>query len=275
MRDMAEPVTATWLTAVLHDAGIRVVEHDGWKTRSHGEFTDLRSVVWHHDASAVGYSPGMPQYMIDHWNTASANCWVTLDGSWHLIGAGVAYHAGTVLPGKPGNHSSIGVETDHTTGETWSGVQLLDSLRKGTAAILTHLGQPAGALEFHKTICSPPGRKTDPDALDLATERRAVAALQQPTSQPGDDVHEYKIVAIPPVNDKGTQLQGHDISGAELGVFRQDVTVTIKANDSGAPVKAIVQPYAYNGKLALSFIGLDGNPAPPGNVGVVLSHPPR
>lgn len=268
-------MSATWLTEVLHGAGVRVTEHDGWKTRSHGDFVDLRAVVWHHDASAVGYSPGMPDFMIRNWNTASANCWVTLDGTWHLIGAGVAYHAGTVLPGKPGNHSSIGVETDHTTGETWSGVQLLDSLRRGTAAILTHLGQTADELEFHKTICSPPGRKTDPDALDLATERRAVAALQHPTTHPEDDVIEYRIVTIPSVNDQGWQFQGHDVQGHELGVFNNDVTVTIKANDNGAPVKAIVQPYAYNGKLALSFIGLDGKPAPQGNVGIVLSHPPR
>lgn len=266
-------MSATWLGDVLRAAGLKVVEHDGWKTRSHGEFTELYAVVWHHDGSPVGDSPGVPAYMIRNWNTASANCWVALDGTWHLIGAGVAYHAGTVLPGKPGNHSSIGVETDHTTGETWSGVFLLESLRRGTAAILRHLGTTTGGLEFHKTICSPPGRKNDPDGLDLTVERQAVSALLHTT--PEDDVLEYRIVTIPPVNDRGTQIQGHDVNGKDLGPFNNDVGVTVKANDDSRPVKAICQPYGYQGKLALSFVGLDGKPAPEGNVGVVLNHPPR
>lgn len=176
-------MAATWLADVLRNAGIKVVEHDDWKTRGYGEFVDLEAVIWHHDASAPGYSPGMADYIEGQVDAhePGANCWVTLDGTWHVIAAEVTYHAGTVLPGKPGNHRSIGVETDHTTGETWSGVVLLDSLRRGTAAILAHLHQtPATGLEFHKTICSPPRRKTDPDGLDLITERAAVAALLHP-----------------------------------------------------------------------------------------------
>lgn len=178
---------ADWLGGVLHDAGLRIVEHDGWRQRGHGDFTDLRAVVWHHDASPVGPSPGVPGFMLRNWETASANCWVALDGTWHLLAAGVAYHAGRVLPGKPGNKQSIGVETDHTTGEAWSGVFLLDSLRRGTAAILAHLDEDDDGLEFHKTICLPPGRKTDPDGLSLTEERRAVCLLLHPTQHPQED----------------------------------------------------------------------------------------
>lgn len=178
---MTSSVRASWLADVLRAAGLSVVEHDGWKARGHGDFTNLRAVVWHHDASPKGASPGVPGFMLRNWSKASANCWVALDGTWHLLAAGVSYHAGRVLPGKPGNKESIGVETDHTTGESWSGVALLDSLRRGTAAILARLNQPPSrGLEFHKTICSPVGRKTDPDGLDLLTERHALVSPAKP-----------------------------------------------------------------------------------------------
>lgn len=184
----------TWLADVLHTANVPVVEHPGWKERGNGELIDVRGLVWHHDASAPGYSPGMADYILHQVaaGMAGANVWVTLDGTWHLIAAGKTYHAGKTLPGKLNNSTSIGVETDHTTGETWSGVYLLESLRIGTAAILRHLGQTVTGLEFHKTICSPVGRKTDPGGLDLTAERRAVSWLFAPQE---DDV-ETKTVTI-------------------------------------------------------------------------------
>lgn len=110
---------------------------------------------------------------------------------------------------------------------------------------------------------------TPQDAANL------IASMHPPT-HPEDDVFEYRIVTIPPTGN-GIQLAGKDVTGKTLGVFRQDVVATIKANDNGAPVKATVQVCkAFNSDdLVLSFIGLDGKPAPEGNVGIVLSHPPR
>lgn len=169
---------ATWLADVLRDAGLKVVELPGWETRG-GELVDVDQLVWHHDGSPPGASPAVPKYMagqIDQ-GKAGAQVWVGLDGTWHLVAAGKAFHTGEVRQGKHGNSRSLGFETDHTTGETWSGVKLLASLRQGTAAILRHIGADERAIEFHKTICSPPGRKSDPDGLELATERAAVAAL--------------------------------------------------------------------------------------------------
>lgn len=177
---------ATFLADVLRSAGLRVVEVSGWKLRGNGDLASIDALVWHHDASAVGYSPGMPEYIRGQVDAgkSGANAWVTLDGTWHLIAAGMTYHAGDVLAGKPGNPRSLGIETDHTTGETWSGVHLLDSLRRGTAAILAYRGiGPAGGLEFHKTVCDPPGRKKDPDGLDLPVEQAAVAALMTPDDE--------------------------------------------------------------------------------------------
>lgn len=91
-----------------------------------------------------------------------------------------------------------------------------------------------------------------------------------------DDLFRYVIVTIPTTSN-GIQLAGKDASGKTLGLFHNDVTATIKANDDGRPVQATVQvcKAAFSDELVLSFIGLDGKPAPQGNVGVVLSHPPR
>lgn len=169
----------TWLPGVLRAAGLTVVEHDGWRERGldPSQRFEPRAVVWHHDASAPGDSPGVPGYMIGNFSSAGAQLWVDRAGRWHIIASGRAAHAGTVLPGMPDNYSSIGIETDHTTGEPWT-FALLDSLRKGTAAILVHLDVSAGSgLHFHKSICSPPGRKVDPAGLELADERERVNAL--------------------------------------------------------------------------------------------------
>jgi hypothetical protein len=165
-----------WLPGVLRAAGIKVVETTGWTTRSHGPLPAVVRVVWHHDASPPGDSPGALNWMISNWNTSSAQIWVDNYGTWYLVGTGVAWHAGRVLPGMPNNFDSIGIETDQTVGEQWPAAQL-NSLRIGTAAIFRHQKQNSGALHFHKTICDPPGRKQDPAGLELGAERINVGKL--------------------------------------------------------------------------------------------------
>lgn len=180
---------ATWLPDVLTAAGLTVRTYPGWASASSlgqrrpgpaGPLPDAPGVVWHHDASPKGDSPGALTWMRQQLTVpgaATANAWVDRYGVWHIIAAGVTWHAGTNH-----NYTHLGVETDHTTGEDWPPAQL-DALRRGTAAILAHGGRDSSWLTFHKTIL--PGKKTDPDGLDLTTERAAVAALI--TTPEGDD----------------------------------------------------------------------------------------
>lgn len=205
---------ALWLPEVLLNAGVKVTAVQGWQSRGHGDFTDLRAVVWHHDASAKGDSPGVPAFMLRNWNKAGAQLWVDRYGHWTVLASGIAYHAGKVQPGAPANSTSLGIETDHTVGEEWTAEQLR-SLRVGTAAILRHLGVSATqGLHFHKSICFPKGRKVDPDGLDLDTERGLVATLTanaasrppKPAVKPdptpkGDDVDGFILV----INDTRKQ----------------------------------------------------------------------
>ncbi len=187
---------ATFLADVLRAAGVPVVEMSNWKNTGNGELLRVDALTWHHDGSPVGPS-NTANYIRNEVisGRAGANIWISLDGTWYLIAAGKTYHAGDVLDGKPGNEHSIGIETDHTTGETWSGVELLASLRKGTAAILNHLRRsPAVGLEFHKTVCDPPGRKNDPDGLEIATERAAVALLMSQGDDELTDAEKMQLV---------------------------------------------------------------------------------
>lgn len=168
----------TWLPKVLRDAGIEVVLYDGWESRglSTSRPFEPKHVVWHHDASAPGDSPGVPHYMIRNMQSAGAQVWIDRKGRWHIVASGRMAHAGDTLPGKPDNYNSIGIETDHTTGEAWPDA-LLDSLRRGTKAIFDHWKVGVDHLHFHKSICDPPGRKVDPDGLDLGAERKRVKAI--------------------------------------------------------------------------------------------------
>jgi hypothetical protein len=162
---------------IVRREGLAVSVVHGFESRSHGEYQrNPPAIVWHHDASPPGPSPGVLGWMVDNWNSASANIWVDYNGRWWFVGAGISYHAGATLPGMPTNQTAIGIETDYTVGETipWN---LYDSLRRGTAAIMRATGQPASDLHFHKTICKPKGRKSDPWGLDLGAERAALSRL--------------------------------------------------------------------------------------------------
>lgn len=230
-----------WLPEALRAVGIKVVTYPGWESRSHGEIREPLHVIWHHDASPVGDSPSVPESMIRRWDVAAAPVWVDRYGAWHIIGSGVAWHAGRVLPGKPGNWNSVGIETDHTTGEDWPPA-LLDSLRRGTAAIFRKVGRsPDPALEFHKTVCRPVGRKVDPDGLDLDQERAAVAALMS-----GVEVGDLPAPKPAPKPDGGVNV-------AALPLIRRGA--------KGADVKRAQGLLLANG-VGVGSAGIDGDFGP-------------
>lgn len=149
----------------------------GWQGQGYREF---RGIMWHHDASPAGDSPGALDWCMYMEIAPAAAIWVDRYGKWYVYAAGLTNHAGLgsckLAPGNTGNQYFLGIETDHTDGEPWTEAQI-SSLRIGTAAILKAYGLDplAGSLEFHKTYA--PGRKSDPDGLDLSRERKRVAKL--------------------------------------------------------------------------------------------------
>lgn len=196
-------MSGVWLgdaAKVLRRAGIKVVEERytsgpfkgrSWKSvsASGAGYPSLRYVMWHHDASPEGPSPGALGWL--KASGPAANMWVAQDGTWHLYCGGVSWHAGAGGPGwgvakDQMNWHAIGIETDMGWGQQWDKRQL-DSLRLGTAALMKHYGMPADHLLFHRTwtdggvdgvpTLPTKGRKNDPYGLDLKAERRRVARL--------------------------------------------------------------------------------------------------
>lgn len=170
----------------------RTWETVGWNDMP---YTELRGVMWHHDASPMGDSGGckidakgygvqptgaLYWMMYDGFGAApAAAAWVDRRGVWYVYASLRTNHAGlgfSPISGRDnGNAYFFGIETDHTDGEPWPKAQL-DSLRLGTAALMKSWKiNPRLALIGHKEYA--PGRKFDPDGLDMADERRRVAKL--------------------------------------------------------------------------------------------------
>lgn len=173
----------TNLARILRDAGLKVIEQPGWQSRGHGPMGTVQGVMWHHtatSASAAGNFPSLNIVTNGRSDLPGPLCNLGLgrDGTWYVIAAGLAYHAGSgSYPGiTHGNTNTIGIEAEHpgTPGHPWPAEQL-DSYRRGTAALLKAFGLGSDRLMGHKEYA--PGRKIDPYGLDMPTERRIVQGL--------------------------------------------------------------------------------------------------
>lgn len=217
---------AQWLTDlvdILEDANVPVIGEKytsgqytgktwrsvGWKGM--GYYPGLQYILWHHDASPEGPSEGALHWIKTMPIGPAGGVWVCMgcngkhaSGTWHVTAAGAHNHAGSGGPWSPDNgapyvpqngmnYRSLGIEVDHTYGESWRGSTKMDqlmSLRRGTAAICKAYGlDPKTRLLFHKTwtdgmIDGVPrlgtvGRKNDIYGLDLPYERGLVAKLME------------------------------------------------------------------------------------------------
>lgn len=209
------------LSKILKKAGVPVVgesynrgPYNGktWKTVGfNGQgYRDFKFILWHHDASPSGDSPGALEWMKYMEIAPAGAIWVCsgcngkhASGTWHLIASGLSNHAGTGGndPKKRGNTwgvpvdgmnaVALGIETDHTYNESWKGAKKqaqLNSLRRGTAAIMLayglkptpglmrHLDWTNGLIDGNGKFTTY-GRKNDIDGLDLTDERRRVKRI--------------------------------------------------------------------------------------------------
>jgi N-acetylmuramoyl-L-alanine amidase len=150
---------------VVAAAGLPVALHNGWPNtpKPNGSMYGLAGLLWHHDATPSGPTPGGLDWIISSYNAgdSSAQLWQGYDGTWHFCGAGMAWHAGNTRSSQFSNQYSVGLETDHTTGESYPAAQL-DSIQRGIAAICSHEGWDSSNVGFHKTEATPAGRKQDP-----------------------------------------------------------------------------------------------------------------
>lgn len=180
-----------WLHNVLLNAGLKVAEGDGWENRGHGNIQRVRGVMCHH--TGTPHSGNMPtlNYLtkggwaevkrVRKWvDGPLCNLGLGRDGTYYLVAAGLAYHAGK-HSGQGwrgitnGNSHFIGIEAEHQ-GEThivWPEIQM-EAYYVGVAAILRHLGLNEMSCCGHKEYAE--GRKSDP-TFDMNDFRRRVAQL--------------------------------------------------------------------------------------------------
>ena len=133
-----EPVNRlpSTLPKILRDAGLKVVEHDGWQTRgrpaSTGAFTPV-GVLCHHTATARSSSDAAVVSLLIRGRSdlpgPLCHLGLSRDGTVHVIAAGRANHAGKAkssgtVAGGDGNRLYIGIEAfNDGVGEKWPAVQ--------------------------------------------------------------------------------------------------------------------------------------------------------
>lgn len=173
----------TGLARVARKTGYPVVEVSGWKRRGHGPQPAVKTIVAHHTAGArTGNYPslrvvrdgraGLPG-PLSHYG-------IGRDGTIYVIAAGRSWHTGRTFQTSQNNNNAIGIEAENTgTGQTWPAAQL-DSYVKLCKALIDEFKLPVSAVQGHKEIASPRGRKIDPNfsnpSISMTQFRNAVKA---------------------------------------------------------------------------------------------------
>lgn len=175
----------TWMPGVLLEAGLKVAEDPGWQSRGRAEMGQVLGVMVHHTATASHATGNMPTLRTLRDGRADlpgplSQLGLGRDGTWYVIAAGRANHAGKGLWNgiQAGNSHFIGIECEHSgqpADMPWPEIQTR-SLRHGVAALLRHAGRSADWCVGHKEYALPAGRKPDP-LFEMAPFRQEVAAL--------------------------------------------------------------------------------------------------
>ena len=177
---------ASFLADVLKDAGLTVIEEKGWKSRGHGTMKGFRGILLHHTAgSKTGNYPSLDVVKNGRPGLGGplANLGLARDGTWYIIGAGKAWHAGRGsysweednVKIISGNDYLLGIEAENTgldNDQPWPEEQM-ESYVKGVAALLEYLELPIERAIGHKEWTN---RKIDP-SFDMDKFRFRLKAI--------------------------------------------------------------------------------------------------
>lgn len=166
----------------LRNAGLKVVEVDGWRTRGSASFAPRGAVHHHTVGSAAGNAPSLGICINGRADLPGPLCNVLIarDNTCYVIAAGRANHAGPGgWEGLSGNSSVYGVEHENigTTREPWRPDQL-----DAAARCLAALVQDRASSKFvcqHKEWA--PDRKGDCHSITGAEMRARVDRVLDPT----------------------------------------------------------------------------------------------
>lgn len=188
---------------ILRAADLKVVEIDGWRTRGRPAYTggfDPVGVLWHHTGGpgdGKDYAEWLAKVGRPDLPPPLCQLSVGRDGTWYVIAAGRANHAGearasgTVAAGD-GNELYIGVECMNTGTEGWSEDQY-DSMVRGGAALGKALGTSVQTQRAHYETSTtgkwdpgdPKGKRLGNNrVLDMDAFRARINALMTTTPKP-------------------------------------------------------------------------------------------
>jgi len=230
----------TWLETVLLDAGLKVAPTEGWRRRGRREMGRVDGVICHHTATtAKGNMPTLGTLIKGRVDVSGplAQLGLARDGTFYLIAAGAANHAGAgdgLYRTISGNTHYIGIEAENPLpySATWPDIQM-DAYRRGVAAILSHLDLGAGACIAHKEYA--PSRKPIDPAFDMREFRLAVAAIME-----GRTEIRPQIPAVDPVTNRPTLRRG--MTGDRVGDLQQALGLTVD-REFGARTEATVRAF--------------------------------
>lgn len=168
----------TNLAQIARDAGLTVIELPGWRSAGHGPMTDVKTITCHHTAgSPNGDAPSLAVVRDGRPDLDGplAQYLLSRSGVVYVVAAGVCWHTGATLQSWQGNYHSIGIEAEATGTALWPEVQL-QAYARLCASLSKAFNVPVGRILGHKEVCSPPGRKSDPN-FDMNAFRTRVASV--------------------------------------------------------------------------------------------------
>ena len=195
-----------WLPSVLRVAGLKVAEAQGWADRGRREMGQVRGVMCHHTVGPPsGNMPSLNLLITGRPDLPGPLSQLGLgrDGTYYVIAAGLANHAGTgTWRGQTnGNTNFIGIEAENGGGkdDAWPAVQM-DAYRRGVAAILKQVKAGAEMCCGHREYA--PHRKLDP-VFDMDAFRAEVHRIMS-----GGAIVPQVIKAVDPVTGNPTLRRG-------------------------------------------------------------------
>ena len=171
----------TSLADIARGAGLKVVEQSGWKTRGHGPQTGVKTVVCHHTGTtnATANAPTLNVVQDGRSDLAGplSHFLLARDGTVFVVAAGQCWHTGATWQTSQSNAYAIGIEAEGTGYAAWPEVQM-DAYARLCKALCDAFGLGYDRVQGHKEICSPAGRKTDPN-FDMNSFRARVTRASE------------------------------------------------------------------------------------------------
>jgi len=242
----------TWLAEVLEDAGLKVAEQPGWRTRGRREMGTVKGVICHHTSgSPHGIMPSLGVIINGRRDLPGplAQLGLGRDGTFFVVAAGHCNHAGRGMwQGlSTGNSNFIGIEAENmgSANDPWPAVQL-DAYRRGVAAILKKIGANPVMCCGHKEYALPDGRKDDP-SFDMTNFRAQVATILAGTAPAP--------IVIPPVDGDGRPTIRRGVRGELVRQVQNDLKISVDGIFGAATEAALRQFQRDHGLVPDGIVG--------------------